>query len=184
MDQKHNNENWINPLLKRLDLLREGEANLPRNAYWRQIEECELVERIGRLVAEVNRAAGYRVLEMVDFLPPQKSVLRVSFDRQPVKHSLEIAIRDGGIVLMFSTRTRFSSAWRHIVSAFSNTKKRNSTIVWEQTIHPEEMLEQNLQAWISFLLSGLDKRFRLDQMLQASAATSTDLNAVLRKISA
>jgi hypothetical protein len=184
LEQRRGNENWINPLLQRLDLVREGEANLPRNACWRQIEACELVERIGRLVAEVNLAAGYRILEMVDFLPPQKNVLRVSFDRQGVKHSLEIVIRNDGIVLMFSTRKRFATAWRHIVSRFSKPRRRNSTVVWEQTIHAEEILEQNIQAWVSFLLSGLDKKFRLDQILHASATTDTDLNAALHKISA
>jgi hypothetical protein len=184
LDQRRSSENWINPLLKRLDLVREGEANLSRNAYWRQIEACELVERVGRLVAEVNLTAGYRILEMVDFLPPQKNVLRVSFDRQAVKHSLEIMIRNDGIVLMFSTKRRFAAGWRHIVSTFSKSKRRNSTLVWEQTIHPGEILEQNIQAWVSFLLSGLDKKFRLDQILQASVTTNTDLNATLRKISA
>jgi hypothetical protein len=184
LDQRRSSENWINPLLKRLDLVREGEANLSRNACWRQIEACELVERVGRLVAEVNLTAGYRILEMVDFLPPQKNVLRVSFDRQRIKHSLEIVIRSDGIVLMFSTKSRFVAGWRHIVSTFSKSKRRFSTVVWEQTIHPGEILEQNIQAWVSFLLSGLDKKFRLDQILKASATTNTDLNATLRKISA
>jgi hypothetical protein len=184
LDQRRGNESWINPLLERLDLVREGKANLPRNSHWKQIEECELVERIGRLVGEVNRAAGYHVLELTDFLPPQKNVLRVSFDRQRVKHSLEIVIRDGEIVLMFSTKNRFVTAWRQIFSTFSNSRRRNSTIVWEQPIHPGEISEQNIKAWVSFLLSGLDKRFRLDQILQASLATNTDLNEILRKISA
>jgi hypothetical protein len=184
LDERRGNEYWINPLLKRLDLVREAEANLPQNACWRQIEECELTERVGRLVSEVNRAAGYHVLEMVDYLPPQKIVLRVSFTRPRVKHSLEIVIRNGEIVLMFSTKGRFGAAWRNIVSTFSKPKRRNSTVVWEQTIHPGEILEQNIQAWISFLLSGLDKRFRLDQILQASLTSNTDFNAILRKLSA
>ena len=182
MDQRRSNENWINPLLERLDLVREGEANLPENTCWRQIEESQLMERIGRLVAEVNLAAGYHILEMVDYLPPQQKVLRVYFDRQRVKHSLEIVIRDGGIVLMFYTTRLEATGWRRYVSIHSARNSR--TLVWEQVIFPGEILEQNIQAWVSYLLSGLDKKFRLDQILQASVAPDTDLTAILRKISA
>lgn len=182
MNQGPGNEYWINPLLKRLDLVREGEPNLPQNACWRQIEESELVERIGKLVAEVNRTARYHLLEMVDFLPPQKIVLRVSFARKWVKHNLEIVIRDSGIVLMFSTTRRETTGWRRFVAIRAARKSRS--LVWEQAIYPVEILEQNIQAWISYLLSGLDKKFRLDQILQASLTTNTDFNAILRKISA
>ncbi len=182
MSQRRENEYWINPLLKRFDLVRQREEDLARDAYWRQIEDCELAERIGRVVIEVNRAAGYRVLEMVDFLPPQKNVVRVSFERNRVKHNLEVAIRESGIALMFSTSRRIPTGWGRFLSI--NSVRNHSTLVWEQTIHPAEILERHLQAWISYLLSGLDKKFRLDQMLHASQAPDAVLDAALRKISA
>jgi hypothetical protein len=62
--------------------------------------------------------------------------------------------------------------------------KSDSTLVWEQTIHPEEISERNIQAWISYLLSGLDKKFRLDQILHDSPFPEADLSADLRKASA
>jgi hypothetical protein len=119
---------------------------------------------------------------MVDFLPPQKNVLRVSFDQHRVKHNLEIVIRESGILLMFSTTRRGSTGWGRYVSFRSMRNK--SVLVWEEIIHPEEILEQNIQAWVSYLLSGLDKKFRLDQILQASLTAEAGLNAILRKISA
>jgi hypothetical protein len=182
LNQRRGNESWIAPLLERLNLVRETEEDLAQDMCWRQIEECELVERIGRLVVEVNRAARYRVLEMVDFLPPQKNVLRISFEQGQVKHNLEFAIRESGIVLMFSTTKMDSTGWKRYVSTHS--MKSNSTLVWEQVIHPEEILEENVRAWISYLLSGLDKKFRLDQILHASTTRETDLSAALRKASA
>jgi len=182
LNQKRGNDHWINPLLERLHLLREREEDLVQDICWKQIEECELVERIGRLVVEVNRAAGYRVLEMVDFLSPQKNVLRVTFERDRVKHNLEFAIRESGIVLMFSTTRLDSAGWRRRFS--SHSMKSDSTLVWEQTIHPEEISERNIQAWISYLLSGLDKKFRLDQILHASPFPEADPGAALRKVSA
>jgi hypothetical protein len=182
VNQRRGNDQWINPLLKRLDLVAKSEEDPAGNTFWRQIEECELVERVGKLITEVNRAAGYHILELVDFLPPQKNILRVFFDRQRVRHNLEIVIREKGIVLMFSTTRRDSTGWRRYVSTHS--MKRESTLVWEQIIHPEEILEQNIQAWISYLLSGLDKKFRLDQILHASSTSEAELTAALRKASA
>lgn len=182
MSQRRGNEYWINPLLQRLNLVRKSEADLARDACWRQIEECELSDRIGRIVSEVNRAAGYHILEMLDFLPPQKNVLRVSFDRQRVKHSLEVVIRESGIVLMFSTRRRVSIGWGRYIS--TRSMRHSSTLVWDQIIHPEEILDQNIQAWISYLLSGLDKKFRLDQILHASSTADDEVSAAFRKASA
>jgi hypothetical protein len=182
LNQRRENENWINPLLKRLDLARDRKENLARDACWKQIEECELVERIGRLIVEVNRAAGYRVLEMMDFLPPQKIVLRVTFERGRVRHNLEFVIRGGAIVQMFSTTRRDLIGWGRRL--FNPSRKSNSALVWEQIIHPEEISEQNVKAWISYLLSGLDKKFRLDQILHSSSIPEADLSAILRKLSA
>jgi hypothetical protein len=182
VSQRRGNEYWINPLLQRLNLVRKSEEDLARDTCWRQIEECELSDRIGRVVSEVNRAAGHHILEMLDFLPPQKNVLRVTFDRQRVKHSMEVVIRDSGIVLMFSTRSRFSIGWGRIISTHS--MRRNSTLVWDQIIHPQDVLDQNIQAWISYLLSGLDKKFRLDQMLHAPSNAEDELSAAFRKASA
>ena len=182
LNQRHGNEYWINPLLERLDLVRENEDQ-PRDGYWRQIEDCELVERVGKLIVEVNRAAGYRILGMVDFLPPQKNILRVSFERGQVKHNLEVVIRASGIFLMFSTTRRNATGWRRYFSTYA-VRKNNSTLVWEQIIHPGEISEQNIQAWISYLLSGLDKKFRLDQILHASLAPGAALSESLRKASA
>lgn len=182
LNQRHGNEYWINPLLERLDLVRENEDQ-PRDGYWRQIEDCELVERVGKLIVEVNRAAGYRILGMVDFLPPQKNILRVSFERGQVKHNLEVVIRASGIFLMFSTTRRNATGWRRYFSTYT-VRKNNSTLVWEQIIHPGEISEQNIQAWISYLLSGLDKKFRLDQILHASLDPGAALSESLRKASA
>jgi len=181
---KHRQENgyWIDPLLERLDLVRKVDQDSARSGYWKQVEDCGLADCVGKLVSEVNRAAGYHVLEMVDFLPPQKNVLRISFHKLRVKHNMEIAIRDSGLVLMFSTTRLPSSVLSRYFSAIS--QKSNSTLIWEEVIHPAELSEQNVQAWISYLLSGLDKKFRLDQILQASATANADFGAALRKLSA
>jgi hypothetical protein len=182
MNQRTASDHWINPLLQRFNLLRKSEEALARDACWKQIEKCELSDRVGRLVSEVNRTAGYHILELVDFLPPQKNVLRVSFERNRVKHVMEIVIRESGSVLLFSTSRRIATGWGIYMP--NRSKRRSTTLVWNQIIYPEEVLEQNIQAWISYLLSGLDKKFRLDQMLHPSETAEADFNEALRKASA
>ena len=182
LSQRQGNAHWINPLLARLNLVRKAEQDSDRVDFWRQIEDFELADRVGRLVAEVNAAAGYHVLEMLDFLPPQKNVLRVSFERHQVKHNLEIAIRDYGIILMFSSTRRILSGWERYIPG--NSMRDSSTLVWEQVIHPAEVVEPNIQAWLSYLLSGLDKEFRLDQILRESSESEADKSVPLRKASA
>ena len=182
MSQRRDNAHWINPLLTRLNLVRKPEQDSNQVNFWKQIEASELADRVGRLVAEINVAAGYHVLEILDFLPPQKNVLRVSFERHHVKHNLEIAIRDYGIILMFSSTRRDLTGWERYIPG--NSMRDSSTLVWEQVIHPAEVVETNIQAWLSYLLSGLDKEFRLDQILRASSEAETDKSASLRKVSA
>jgi hypothetical protein len=182
LNQRRGNDLWINPLLTRLNLVGQREQDLARNAHWREIEECEITERIGRLVTEVNRAAGYHVLEMVEFLPPQKNILRVSFERNRAKHRLELAIRDRGIVLMFSSTKGIFTGWRNRLT--SRSGRKTSSLAWEEFVEPEEISEQNIQAWLSYLLSGLDKKFRLDQILQASLTPDGEVSESLRKASA
>ncbi len=181
MNQRRGNGDWITQL-EQLKLAGERKADPGKDTNWSQIEEFELTERIGKLVTEVNRAAGYHILGMVDFLPPQKDILRVSFDKQHVKHCMEVAIQERGIVLTFSSRKRA----RNILGRFfsSNLTGIRSTIVWEQVIRPQEILERNIQAWLSYLLSGFDKQFRLDQILQASLENESGLAVAVRKLSA
>jgi hypothetical protein len=190
LSQRRGNARWIDPLLTGLNLVRKREQDSDRINFWKQIEDSELADRVGRLVAEINAAAGYHVLEMLDFLPPQKNVLRISFERKRVKYNLEIAIRDYGIVLMFSRTRRVLTGWEHYIPGHSmwehyiprHSMRDSSTLVWEQVIHPAEVVEPNIQAWLSYLVSGFDEKLRLDQIL--SASSEAEGSASLRKASA
>ncbi len=182
MNQRRGNGDWIIPHLERLKLASERKTDPGKEIFWSQVENFELTERVGKLVTEVNRRVGYHLLRMVDYLPQQKDILRVSFEERQVKHSMEISIQEPGIVLMFSSK----KLSRSILSRFfsSNPEEVRSTVVWEQVIRPQEILDQNIQGWLSYLLSGLDKRFRLDQILQASLENEARFEAGIQKLSA
>jgi hypothetical protein len=173
---------WINPLLTQLKLVRKPEEKPDPNAYWDLIEASQLPERVGRIAAEINEAAGYHLLETLFFLPPQKSVLSVRFDRSRAKHSMDITIRESEIALRFSTSKRIAFGWERYFS--SDSSGEGSTLVWEQVIRPEEVLEEHIQNWLTYLLSELNKEFRPDLASSSVGSAEADLTAALRKASA
>jgi hypothetical protein len=183
LSQRRGNDSWINPLLSQLNLIETKEAPADPQYHWKKIEECQLAERVGRVVAEINNAAGYRALDMFEFLPPQRKVLRVSFMKKSTKHSMEIVLGNNGVLLLFSTAGRFLTGWKRLFSR-SSSSKSSSSLQWQQLLNTDEILAQDIQTWFSYLLSGLDKKFRPDNMASMVAAADTDVRATYRKVSA
>jgi len=182
LNQRRGNDHWINPLLTHLNLIQAKEENPDPMHYWKSIDECQLLERIGSVVGKINDAAGYHILEMLEYLPPQRRFFDINFDRNRVHYKMELVLRDEGVVLVFSSAKHVSAMWDRYFP--QSSRKDNSTVVWEQVVHPEEVLELNIQAWLSYLLSGLDKQFRLDQILHGLTPPEASLSAALRKVSA
>jgi hypothetical protein len=183
LDHTHNSHRaWIDSLLTQLDLVKEEAVNVSPNVYWSQLEKSRLSERIGRIVADVNGAAGYHVLEMLDFLPPQRTVLRVSFRKHWHRHHMELVLRGSGFILVFTTSRRVPSGLDRYLPSF--TSKGNTTVVWQRVIQPNETLDTDIQAWLSYLLSGLDRAFKPDVVRQGSAAPEVQINSAFRKASA
>lgn len=180
MNRDQGNKLWIDPVLTQLKLVRKSEERSESQSPREQIEGSALADRIGRIASEINEAAGYHLLETLYYLPPQKTTLSVRFDRDRAKHNMEIEVRDSATFLKFSTRKRSAWGWeRYFPGAHLN---RESTVVWEQMIQPGNVLDEHIQGWLTYLLSGLDKEFRPDQV--SPSASESDLSAILRKASA
>ena len=173
---------WIDPLLSQLKLVREPEKKAAVESAWNRIEAAQLSDRVGKIAAEINEAAGYHLLETLHFLPPQRNVLSVRFDRNRAKHLLAITIRDSEIRLKFSTsKDLFFGLERYILS---EPPKRNWTLIWDQAIQPELVQEEHIQGWVTYLLSELNREFRPDASDPNAASAESNLTAMLRKASA
>lgn len=182
MNREHGKNLWIDPLLTQLKLIRKDEVTPDPTTAWKRIEESHLTERIGRIAAEINETAGYHLLETLFFLPPQNNVLSVRFDRNRAKHSLEILIREDEVWTKFATTRHLAFGWERYFS--SDPARGSSTVVWEQAIRTEEVLEEHIQSWLTYLLSELSKEFRPDIFESATPNAQNDLSAALRKASA
>src|ERR1700687_5645319 len=82
---------WINSFLKQQNLLQPKENNsVDLKPCWSQIEECQMVESSGQMVADITAAAAYCVLELQDFLPPQTTILLIGYSKRFAEYFLEI----------------------------------------------------------------------------------------------
>jgi hypothetical protein len=180
MNRGDRNKLWIDPVLTQLKLARKPESATDRVTCWKQIEANHLHDRIGRIASEINETAGYHLLESLYFLPPQKNVLRVRFDRNPDKHHMELVIRGGDLFLKFSSSRRMAFAWARNIAG--DLLKRSSSLVWQDVIEPVDVTDDHIQGWLIYLLSGLSKEFRPDIFLASNSAA--ELSALLRRASA
>lgn len=183
LDEKQkSNQKWINSLLTQLDLVRRDEGLVDLNLYWDQLEQCHLPERIRKIVGDVNGAAGYHVLELLDFLPPQKTVLNISFSKNRYKHIMEIELSERGATVVFYSLRRFYDAWERYFP--NRARKSNRTLVLELDFHPAEVLEENIESWFSYLLSGFDKSFRPNPKQALPERPALRMSAAAGKLSA
>jgi len=181
LNREQRNNLWINPLLTQLKLVRKTEVSTDPNYTWRQIEASHLPDRMGRIASEINETAGYHLLETLFYLPPQKNVLCIRFDRNRDKHNMEIVLIGNAVMLRFSTTKHVSFSWERYFS--SDPLSGSSSVAWEQVIQPEKVLDEHIQGWLTYLLSGLSKEFRPD-IFDPSLAAESGLSAMLRKASA
>lgn len=182
MNREQRKNLWINPLLTQLKLIRKDEVTPDPTSAWEQIEDSHLTERVGRIAAEINETAGYHLLETLYYLPPQKNVISVRFDRNRAKHSFEIVIREEEVWMKFTTTRHVAFGWERYFS--SDPAGAAANVVWEQPLRTEQVLEEHIQGWLTYLLSELSKEFRPDIFESSTTNAQNDLSAALRKASA
>jgi hypothetical protein len=180
MNHGDSNNHWINPVLTQLKLVRKPESATDPATCWKEIEAARLQDRIARIASEINETAGYHLLESLYFLPPQKNVLRVRFDRNPDKHHMELVIRAGDVFLKFSSSRHLPFGWARNIAG--DLLRRSSSLVWQDIVHPSDVSDEHIQSWLIYLLSGLSKEFRPDIVLASNSAS--ELSAMLRRASA
>jgi hypothetical protein len=174
---------WINSILKRQNLLQPKDKHVvDLKPCWAQIGECRMVERIGEMVADINGAAGYCMLELQDFLPPQRTILIIRFSKRFAEYVLEIMAReDGAAAVAFYSLSKVFDLWEYY---FRNRPRRKPSISLELDFHPAEILNDDLQRWFSYLLSGFDKKLKPNAAQRMSEKKYTELSAAARKKSA
>jgi hypothetical protein len=159
---------WIGSLVEELDLfVKEPVADLSQ--FRALLEECRLPERIRQTVGIVNRELGYAALDLLDFLPPHRSILRLSFWKKKTEYVMEIVLRTTGPAVVFHSVTTPSSWERYI---YGYQRPSGSRIVFNQSFMPEEITDATVKIWFSFLLSEFAKKFNPGMYMHATTEHS------------
>jgi hypothetical protein len=175
---------WINSILKQQNLLQpQKEKSVDLKPCWSQIEECQMAERIRQIVADINRAAGYYMLELQDFLPPQSTILNIRFSKWYAEYVLEIVAREGGVAtVVFYSLSKVSDLWEHYFRNQSRLRKSSTSLKLD--FHPAEILNDDLQIWFAYLLSGFKNKLKPIAAQQVSDKEVTEFSTAIRKKSA
>ncbi len=153
MGSGNGNHSWIKLLLMRLELFQQVEDVVSDvGRFWAQLEKCQFLERIEEVVEEVNQTAGRDILHLDYFLPPQSSFLKITFSRSRVEHVMKIVLWSTGPALIFYSHNESSADY--------DRRTANPAIEFVQYIQPEEVTEDDIQRWFSYLLSGFKRKFR------------------------
>src|SRR5260370_36838557 len=95
--QKNNNCSFSDEL----GLVREKETVIDLDHFRAQLEDSQLLERMRKAAADINEKVGYHALDLMDFLSPQRSVLRLSFSKKITEYILEVVLRMSGPEVVF-----------------------------------------------------------------------------------
>lgn len=152
------NSGWIGSLVKKLNLIEEKEPAVDLDSFRAQLDKYQLPERIRQTAAAINEEIGYKAVYLLDFLPPQHSVVRLSFSKNETEYIMKIVLRSNGPAVVFHSVTGAYGSWQHYIYKVSHPV--GSRVAFNQTFIPANITDEIMRGWFCFLLSGFDKKFK------------------------
>jgi hypothetical protein len=126
------------------------------------LETYRIPERIRQTVTAINEEIGYEALYLLDFLPPQRSVVRLSFFKKKTEYIMKIVLRTNGPAVVFQSVTGAHGSWRHYIYKVSHAM--GSRVAFKQTFMPAKITDEIIRSWFRFLLSGFNKKFKPEML--------------------
>ena len=154
------NGRWIGSRVKKLDVVREKAPGVDFNGFRAELDKYQLAERIRQTAAAINEEIGYQALYVLDFLPPQHSVVRVSISKNKNEYIMKIVLRASGPAVVFHSVTRGYGLWRKFIYRVSHSA--GSHIAFEQNFTPATITDEIIRGWFCFLVSRFEKKFKPD----------------------
>src|ERR1700692_4519233 len=152
------NSRWIDSRVKKLDIVREKEPCVDLNALRAKWKKYKLPERTRQAAPAINEEIGCQALYLLDFLPPQHSVVRVSISKNKNEYIMKIALRASGPAVVFYSVSRGDGSWRKFIYKVSHSA--GSHIAFEQNFMPATITDEIIRGWFCFLVSGFKKKFK------------------------
>ena len=153
------NDGWIGSLVKETKLIKEKEPVVDLDSVRALLETYQIPERIRQTVTAINEEIGYQALYLLDFLPPQRSVVRLSFFKKKTEYIMKIVLRTNGPAVVFQSVTGAHGSWRHYIYKVSHAG--GSHVAFKRAFIPAKITDEIIRGWFRFLVllpSNLDSQ--------------------------
>jgi hypothetical protein len=152
------NSDWIGSLFKEIKLINEKEPVVDLDSSRAQLDKYQIPERVRQTAAAVNEKIGDQALYLLDFLPPQHTVVRLSFSKNKTEYIMKIVLRTSGPAVVFQSVAGVHGSWQRYIYRASHAG--GSHVAFKRTFIPAKITDEIIRSWFRFLLSGFDKKFR------------------------
>ncbi len=150
--------NWVKPLLKSMGLVGSTDAAEHFLNLRMEIEKSGLVKNVTEITSQINSEANNRILDVHEFLPPARSIARVSFSKNRVDYILEIVVRLAGPKVVFYTSRKARVGFQ--VFFGGDPVAASCKVELSLPIRPELVTAGDLQLWFVYLLSSFKEKFK------------------------
>jgi hypothetical protein len=152
------NSDWIGSLVKEAKLIKEKEPVVDLDHSRMQLDKYQIPERVRQTAAAINKKIGDQALYLLDFLPPQRSVVRLSFSKNKTEYIMKIVLRNSGPAVIFQSVAGVHGSWQRYIYGASHAG--GSRVAFKQTFIPAKITDEMIRSWFRFLLSGFAKKFK------------------------
>jgi hypothetical protein len=150
--------NWARPVLKEMGLLENRAAQGDLDVFRNELERWKLVDRVRETASHINQEANRQILELLEFLPPARSIVRVGFASHKANAYLEIVVRPSGPKAVFYT---YKKPRVGLTRFFGGDNSAPSCKVeFSLQFRPEAVTSGDLRMWFVYLISGFKQELR------------------------
>jgi len=153
MEPSNPQHDWVAPLIEELRLPRKQTTSFDPASLWDRLQKCAVPDRVRQAVARLNHELNDTVLEYLEYLPPQVTVLRVAYRRRANILVMEFVLREQGPKAVFYQQRTYGPLLRYL----SGRERSRFDVVLARHFKPEALTESDIQEWLSFLLSGFKR---------------------------
>jgi hypothetical protein len=150
--------NWVKPILKKVGLADFSAAAEDLSRFREAIEEHKIMDGVREIVGQINNEANCHMIEVLEFLPPARSIARVRINRDNTSYFLEIVVRPAGPKAVFYTPKK---PRRGIPRFFrAEPAAPNFKVECSVPFRPDTVTHGDLRFWFVYLISGFKEEFR------------------------
>jgi hypothetical protein len=158
VNKNHVTDNWVKPVLKQMGLSGSSSIAGDLSRFREAIEEHKIMDGVREIAGQINKEADCQMIEVLEFLPPARSIARVRFKRDGASYFLEIVVRPAGPKAVFYTPKKPRLAIQRLFRA--EPAAPNFKVECSVPFRPDAVTHGDLRFWFVYLISGFKEEFK------------------------